>query len=83
MSSAPHLSPATPVVRYGYVILMLTTGPSGCRPSGREATAKYVVPPSASLVKAEEFDLHEVRLLDGPFKRAMERNAALHDGRDR
>jgi DUF1680 family protein len=34
----------------------------------------YTVEPHSSLIKAEQFDLKDVRLLDGPFKKAMEKD---------
>lgn len=34
----------------------------------------YIIQPSSQIVKAKQFDLSDIRLLDGPFKTAMEKD---------
>lgn len=40
-----------------------------------QSSGAYSVEPVSSIVKAQKFDLQDVRLLDGPFKSAMEKNS--------
>ncbi len=61
------------VTGVGWIAAMMTTAVWGTVPL--EKDSKVAVAPKAP-VKAYAFDLEDVRLLDGPFKAAMDRDAA-------
>jgi len=61
------------VVSVGWIAAAMPTAAWGTVPVASDS--KVVVAPKVSL-KAYAFGLEDVRLLDGPFKRAMERDAA-------
>lgn len=56
-------------------ILIILSVVLGCTPEDK-TEPKYSVNPSADIVKLMQFDLQDVRLLDSPFKDAMERDGS-------
>ncbi|MAO66611.1 MAG: hypothetical protein CL666_16590 [Balneola sp.] len=56
------------ILTTGLVTLLLW----GC--AQKEDFKPYTIQPEASITKAEQFDLKDIRLLDGPFKTAMKKD---------
>lgn len=54
------------------LFLFLITLAWGC--TQKQAQNPYKVAPATDIIQAEQFDLSDVRLLDGPFKTAMEKD---------
>lgn len=55
------------------VLMLFASVFAGCQ-SEQRPSSKFTVEPSEEIVQARQFDLQDVRLLDSPFKDAMERD---------
>ncbi|MDR8392928.1 glycoside hydrolase family 127 protein [Aliifodinibius sp. S!AR15-10] len=58
----------------GYCLLLAVMLLGGCSSGNEESTDKFTIVPSRDIVKAEQFELSEVQLLESPFKDAKERD---------
>ncbi|MEX2604909.1 MAG: glycoside hydrolase family 127 protein, partial [Gracilimonas sp.] len=54
------------------ISLLLLIIIAGCNDTATQQ--HYIIQPASQIVKAKQFDLSDIRLLDGPFKTAMEKD---------